>query len=75
MPMNRFEQLRHERKLTQTALQMKVEIDQTVLSKYETGERIPTTENLMVLADFYGTSMDYLMERTDVREPYPRKRK
>jgi len=70
--MNRFEGLRRERELTQTALQMKTGIDQTVLSKYETGERIPTTENLMLLADFYNTSMDYLMSRTDEKKPYPR---
>ena len=56
--------------MTQLALQMKTGIDQAVLSKFETGERLPTVENLVTLADFFGTSLDYLMDRTNVRTPY-----
>ena len=56
--------IRRERGLTQLALQMKTGIDQSLLSKYETGERLPTTENLMILADFYKTNMDFLLDRT-----------
>lgn len=59
---------------TQLQVQMKTGISQSVLSKYETGESVPTTDNLMLLADFYQTSLDYLMDRTDVREPYPKKK-
>ena len=40
-------------------------IEQALLSKFENGERIPPTETLMRLADFYGVSMDYIMRRTD----------
>ncbi|WRS26890.1 helix-turn-helix transcriptional regulator [Oscillospiraceae bacterium MB08-C2-2] len=70
--MNRIKELRLGLKLTQTAVQMKTGIDQTLLSKYETGERVPTVDNLMLLAAFYGTSMDYIMGLTDETRPYPR---
>lgn len=44
---------------------MKTGIEQALLSKYETGERIPTTEALIKLADFYNVSIDYILCRTD----------
>ena len=43
-------------------------IEQALVSKYENGERVPPTETLMQLADFYGVSMDYIMGRTDRKE-------
>lgn len=71
--MNNLKKIRIERQLTQISLQMQTGIEQSLISKYETGERIPPTETLMLLADFYGTSMDYLMGRTDEVKPYKRK--
>ena len=44
---------------------MKTGIEQALLSKFENGDRIPPTETLMQLADFYNVSMDYIMGRTD----------
>ena len=67
---NRFSQLREEKGLSQLALQEKVHIDQTTLSRYETGDRLPTTDNLIILADFYDVSTDYLLSRTNIRR-YP----
>ena len=63
--LNNLRKLRKEKKMTQVALQMATGIEQALLSKYETGERIPPTETLILLADFYGVSMDYIMCRTD----------
>ena len=40
-------------------------IEQALLSKFETGERIPPTETLLLLAQFYGVSIDYILCRTD----------
>ena len=68
--MRNLKKLRTEAGLTQLALQMKTGIDQAILSKYENGERTPTVENLQVLAEFFNTSLDYLMNKTNVREPY-----
>ena len=61
---NNLKKLRKEKRLTQLALQMKTGIDQALLSKFENGERIPPTDTLMRLADFYEVSMDYIMCRT-----------
>lgn len=58
---------------TQIKVQMETGIPQSVISKYETGELMPTSENLMILAKFYDTSMDFLMDLTDERSPYPPK--
>lgn len=57
--------LRKSRGYTQIALQMKTGIEQALLSKFERGERIPPTETLLILADFYGVSIDYILCRTD----------
>lgn len=47
---------------------MQTGIEQAILSKYENGSRMPTTENLIILADFFNVSIDYLLCRTEVRE-------
>lgn len=62
---NNLRKLRKERHLTQVALQMQTGIEQALLSKYENEERIPPTETLIILADFYNVSIDYLLCRTD----------
>ena len=62
---NNLRKLRKERGLTQISLQMKTGIEQALLSKYETGENDIPTEVLIKLADFYKTTTDYLLGRTD----------
>ena len=65
---NRLRELRKSRKYTQGALQMQTGIEQALLSKFENGERIPPTETLVRLADFYNVSIDYILCRTDKPE-------
>ncbi len=62
---NKLRKLRKDKNLTQIGLQMKTGIEQALLSKYETGERVPTTDALIILADFYGVSIDYILCRTE----------
>ena len=62
---NRLKELRKRRGYSQISLQMQTGIEQSLLSKFENGERIPPTETLLRLADFYNVSMDYIMGRTD----------
>jgi len=62
---NRLKALRKSRGYTQIALQMQTGIEQALLSKFENGERVPPTETLLRLADFYGVSIDYILCRTD----------
>lgn len=57
--------LRKSHGLSQLSLQMKTGIEQALLSKYETGARIPPTETLLILSDFYGVSIDYILKRTE----------
>lgn len=68
MMKNNLRKLRKERKLTQVALQMHTGIEQALLSKYETGERVPPTDTLLILADFYNVSIDYILCRTEKPE-------
>ncbi|MBQ3134165.1 MAG: helix-turn-helix transcriptional regulator [Clostridia bacterium] len=62
---NNLKLLRKQKGYTQIAVQMKTGIEQALLSKFENGERIPPTETLMRLADFYNVSIDYILCRTD----------
>lgn len=62
---NRLKELRKSRKLTQVSLQMHTGIEQALLSKFENEERIPPTETLLRLAEFYNVSIDYILCRTD----------
>ena len=72
--MKNIKLIRITKDYTQLKVQLDTGISQSTLSKYETGEALPTTENLMILAEYYQTSLDYLMDRTDERRPYPTKR-
>ena len=65
---NRLRELRKRRGYTQISLQMQTGIEQSLLSKYETGERVPPMEALFRLADFYNVSIDYILFRTDKPE-------
>lgn len=65
---NRLKQLRKARGYTQVSLQMQTGIEQALLSKFENGERVPPTETLLRLAEFYNVSIDYILCRTDVPE-------
>ena len=65
---NNLKILRKQAGYTQIAVQMKTGIEQALLSKFENGERVPPTETLMRLAEFYNVSIDYILCRTDVPE-------
>ena len=57
---------------TQIKVQMETGINQSILSKYEQGLVMPTSENLIILAKFYNTSVDFLLDLTDEQKPYPK---
>ncbi len=65
---NNLRKIRKERGMTQIALQMQTGIEQALISKYESGERIPPTETLIILADFFNTNIDFLLDRTNNRK-------
>ena len=72
--MTRLRDLREEKGFTQVKMQQLTGIDQSDYSKLETGKRYYTVEQCKRLALALGTSTDYLLELTDCKEPYPRKR-
>ncbi len=61
----RLKELRIAKNKTQLQLQMDTGIEQALLSKYENGIRIPPTETLILLADYFNVSIDYILKRTD----------
>lgn len=69
----RIRDLRKDRDLNQKALAKFLLCDQSLYSKYERGERPLSLEYADKLADYYGVSVDYLLGRTNVKKPYPKK--
>ena len=63
--LNRLKELRKSRGYTQVVLQMQTGIEQALLSKFENGERVPPTETLYRLAEFYNVSIDCILYRTE----------
>ena len=61
----RIRDLREDKDLTQTQVAQFLGMSQTGYSKYETGENDISTAILLKLADFYQTTTDYLLGRTD----------
>ncbi len=68
----RIRDLREDRDLLQKELADYLQCTQVSYSHYELGKRDIPTDVLMKLADFYHTSVDYLLGRTDVKTPYPK---
>jgi len=63
----RIRDLREDRDLSQKQVAQMLGMSQTGYSKYETGENDIPTAVLIKLADFYQTTTDYLLNRTDKR--------
>lgn len=73
MHKNRIRDLREDKDLKQKEVAEYLQIHQTTYSDYELGKlNVPVTV-LHKLADFYSVSVDYLIGRTNVKEPYPKK--
>ena len=61
----RIRNLREDHDMTQKQIAQLLGMSQTGYSKYETGENDIPTAVLIQLADFYNTTIDYLLGRTD----------
>lgn len=70
----RIRNLREDKDMSQTKLANILGMSQTGYSKYETGENDVPTTILIKLANYHNTSVDYLLNLTDIKEPYPRKK-
>ncbi len=63
----RLRTLRTERKLNQSKCAEIFNISSSAVGSYERNEREPDYEHLVLFADFYKVSIDYLLCRTDER--------
>ncbi len=66
----RLKDLRIDNDLVQKQVADLLKIDQRVYSNYETGKREIPTRFVIELADFYKTSTDYILGRTNNPSPY-----
>lgn len=73
MVFKNIKSLREDNDLKQREVAAFLGVSQNTYSQYETGVIAFTDQVLMKLADFYGVSVDYLMDRTDRKDPYPPK--
>lgn len=67
----RIKNLREESGLTQLAFAKILNINNSTLCQYESGDRIPSDDIKGRIADYFCVSMDYLMGRTNIREKLP----
>ncbi len=65
MKYQRIKDLREDSDLTQSQIGEKLNLPQRTYAYYESGERTIPPEILIKLADFYNTSIDYILGRTD----------
>lgn len=70
----RIRELREDCDKKQLELANYLYIKPNTYSDYERGKIGVPIEQLIKIADFYQVSLDYLVGRTDVPEPYPKAR-
>ena len=71
---SRIRNLREDRDLTQKQMGEILNCSQRIYSNYECGDVDIPTQILIKLAKFHKTSVDYLLELTDDKRAYPRKK-
>ena len=65
--------IRIDRGYTQEQIAKQLGISQNTYSQYEIGVLNYPVDAIVKLADIYGVSTDYLLGRTSVKAPYPKK--
>ena len=73
--LDRLRGLREDRDLTQTDMAEILNIAQSTYSDYELEKVNIPINSLRKLAEFFNTSIDYILEVTDEPAPYPRKKR
>lgn len=66
---NRIKMLREELGLKQEELANKISVSPSAIGMYETNKREPNNELILRLADFFNVSTDYLLGKSDIRNP------
>ncbi len=60
-----IKKIRESKHISQIKLAMELNMNQNTISRYENGEREPGIAELILIADYFNVSIDYLLERTD----------
>lgn len=61
----RLKELRKQKNISQLKLAMDLNMNQNSISRYENGERQADYKTLILIADYFNVSIDYLLGRTD----------
>ena len=69
----RIRDLGEDHDFTQAEIAALLNVSQATYSRYESGTLGIPHASLEILADYYHTSVDYLLGRTNVLTPYPKK--
>lgn len=67
--MNRLKQLREEKKLFQSDLAKHLGVSITAITYYENEKRDMSPDTIIKLANYFGVSTDYLLGKSDIRNP------
>lgn len=66
----RLKEIREANKKTQTEIANYLHIKQNTYSQYENEQRQVPIVTLVSLANYYGTSVDYILGLTEIEDPY-----
>lgn len=69
----RLKQFREQHSWTQEELGKKINVSGVTINRYEKGLRNPDPKTLVLLADIFKTSVDFLLGCTDEIKPYRQK--
>jgi transcriptional regulator with XRE-family HTH domain len=64
----RLRELRRSRDVTQNELAQIIGVSGSAVSAYENGKKVPGSDTLMRLAEYFDCSIDYLMGKTEGRK-------
>ncbi len=70
MYFRRLKDLREDNDLTQKEISKILKITRPQYSLYETGKRTIPIDLLIILSRFYSTSIDYIVEKTNIQKGY-----
>ena len=73
MYLKRLRNLREDNDLLQKQVAEELKIRRQVYGLYENGKRTIPIDLLDKLANFYNVSVDYILDRTDIKKAYPKK--
>ena len=69
---NRFRQLCEERNISVYRACTDIGLNRSAVAKWKSGGK-PNGTTAAKLAEFFGVTTDYLLGRTDIKTPYPKK--